>query len=74
MQPYLNLSGDSGVVAYEIAADFILVRFTDGNTYGYTARSAGAANIAQMKMLAQIGLGLSTFINRNVKTLYAWKR
>lgn len=52
MQPYRNLAGDSGVVAYETGADFIRVRFIGGDTYLYTYRSAGARNVEQMKLLA----------------------
>src|SRR3546814_21079266 len=32
MRPYRNLSGNSGVVAYEVGADFLKMRFTSGDT------------------------------------------
>ena len=37
MEPYKNLSGNSGVVAYETGPDFIKVQFSDGGVYVYTA-------------------------------------
>jgi len=53
MEPYRNLDADSSVVAYEIGADFIRVRFSDGSIYLYTHASAGSRNIEHMKQLAQ---------------------
>ena len=73
MQPYRNLAGDSGVVAYDTGADFIRVRFIGGETYLYTYRSAGARNVEQMKSLAANGKGLSTFISRTIKGMYSAK-
>jgi hypothetical protein len=71
MQPYKNLSGNSGVVAYEAGGDSIIVEFEDGAIYRYTADSAGGANIEIMKQLAREGRGLSTFIVRHVRKAYA---
>jgi len=71
MKRYRNLSGESGVVAYEVGTDSIAIEFVDGRTYLYTAASAGADNIARMQQLAQAGRGLSTFISRVVKDHYA---
>ncbi len=73
MQSYRNLSGRSGVVAYEIGRDSIAVKFNDGWIYLYTERSAGAANIAQMQRLAAAGRGLSTFVSRVVRTQFERK-
>ena len=42
MERYKNLSGDSGVVAYQIKPDSIDVKFEDGWIYLYTYKSAGA--------------------------------
>lgn len=71
MQPYQNCAGDSGVVAYEAGTDYIRVQFVGGDTYLYTYRSAGAHNVEHMKELAAAGKGLSTFISRTVKGMYA---
>ncbi len=73
MQPYLNLSGNSGVVAFAADAQSIIVRFKDGLNYEYTTESAGAAAIAEMKRRAITGRDLSTYISREVKDKYARK-
>lgn len=73
MKPYRNLAGDSGVVAYEIGREHLKVRFSDGATYLYTVRSAGRSNIEHMKLLAQSGRGLSSFISVVVRDRYASK-
>lgn len=71
MKAYRNIDGDSGVTGYEDGAGFIRVQFKDGAIYLYTDASAGAHNISRMKDLAANGNGLNSFINRNVKKLYA---
>ena len=72
MQRYKN-SVNSGVLAYEIGEDRIKVKFLDGTIYLYTYQSAGEYNIEQMKMLAEQGKGLTTFINQIVGDQYAIK-
>jgi hypothetical protein len=71
MQPYGNVGGDSGVVAYAIVPRAIVVEFTNGSIYRYTGRSAGAAAVREMQRLAQAGRGLSTYISQNVREAYA---
>jgi len=71
MEPYLDHSGDSGVVAFEAGEDFIRVQFESGSVYLYTNESAGPATIAWMKMLAATGDGLSAFISRHVRSGFA---
>lgn len=73
MQRYMNLGGDSGVVAFEVAPGEITVQFRDGWYYLYTSASAGAANIDEMQTLAQTGRGLNSFINQFVRKGYARK-
>jgi len=73
MQRYKNLSGESGVLAYEIGDRSITVRFTGGDRYLYTDQSTGADNIAEMQRLATLGSGLSTFISQVVKDRYDHK-
>lgn len=73
MVRYKNLSGTSGVAAYETGRDSIAVEFEDGAIYLYTYRSAGRSNIEKMKSLAAVGCGLSTFIARYVRKAYAAK-
>ncbi|WP_186100282.1 hypothetical protein [Burkholderia gladioli] len=73
MERYKNLSGDSNVVAYEVEQGEIAVQFRDGSVYLYTTQSAGAANIAEMQRLANVGQGLNGFIGRVVRKSYAKK-
>jgi len=73
VERYANLSRNSGVIAFEIAADSITVKFIDGNEYLYTYDSAGADNVDHMKQLALRGEGLSGFISATVRDGYAKK-
>ena len=73
MKPYKNINGNSGVIKYEVGDDFIRVQFSTGAIYSYTYDSAGESNIEHMKMLAQKGSGLNSFINTTVRDLYARK-
>ncbi|MET4732973.1 hypothetical protein ABIE64_001681 [Thalassospira sp. MBR-102] len=65
MPKYANRNGNSGVDSYEYGNDWIVVTFTTGSTYRYSYRSAGAENIEQMKILADAGSGLNSFIMKN---------
>ncbi len=73
MQRYLNRNGDSGVVAYELGPASIAVRFVDGSVYVYDGQRPGAAQVADMKRLAQAGRGLSGYISRCVQQNFAKK-
>lgn len=71
MERYANLSGNSGVVAYQTGADSITVEFANGQKYLYNYQSAGRANVETMKKLAAQGQGLSGFISTTVGNGYA---
>jgi hypothetical protein len=73
LERYPNLSGNSGVVAYQAEADSITVKFAEGWLYLYTYESAGADNVDHMKKLAARGQGLSAFISAVVRDKYAKK-
>ncbi|BCW94642.1 MAG: hypothetical protein WHS44_10080 [Fimbriimonadales bacterium] len=73
MERYADLSGQSGVAAYEIGDDYIRVQFKDGSVYLYTYESAGREHIETMKALACKGEGLNGYINRCVRKRYARK-
>jgi hypothetical protein len=66
MQRYINRGGQSGVVAYEIRPNEIIIKFTSGTCYTYTLASVGKANLEKIKQLARKGQGLSTFINKHL--------
>jgi len=65
MRPYLNRSGNSGIVEYENRPDVIIVRFHDGNLYVYTSERVGRHHVEQMKRLALAGKGLSSYISQH---------
>jgi hypothetical protein len=67
MENYANLGGDSGVLAYQISSDFIIVQFKSGQDtfYKYTYVSAGNSAIETMKNLARQGQGLNSYISTN---------
>lgn len=73
MQRYKNLSGNSGVEAFELGPGSIRVKFKDGMVYLYTVRSAGRLHIESMQQLALDGEGLNAYINRHVRNGYAGK-
>lgn len=66
MQPYANLGGDSGVIAYENGNDYIKVQFESGRhtLYTYTNISTGSSTVQHMQQLADSGHGLNSFISR----------
>lgn len=73
MDSYKNLGGNSGIIKYETGPDFIKVQFYENILYLYTYASAGADNVEIMKHLAYRGVGLNSFINRNVYKKYEKK-
>lgn len=70
MVRYKDINGDSGVLGFEISNDRIIVEFKGGSQYLYTYASAGQTHIEKMKVLAQNGDGLNSYINKNVRTKY----
>ena len=73
MNRYMNLSGSSGIVAYQANDDSILVQFSGRMKYLYTNASAGVLNVAEMKRCARAGRGLGRYISARCRSLYAWK-
>ena len=73
MIQYKNLSAESGILAYESGDDFIRIQFQDKEVYLYTNESSGKEHIDQMKILAEKGRGLNTYINQHVRKNYAHK-
>lgn len=67
---YSNLGGNSSVKAYEILPSSIKVQFNDGRWYSYSYNKAGITHVENMKRLASNGVGLCSYIQRNVKYLY----
>jgi hypothetical protein len=73
MQTYKDLSGTSGVIAYELGPDYIDVEFKGGRVYRYNYAIPGRQMVEAMKTLAASGEGLATFINQNVGENFAVK-
>jgi len=71
MQRYQSPKGESGVVAYDIRTDGIVLQFVDGSRYLYNADAPGRKHVAVMKRLAESGEGLATYVNQNVRENYA---
>ena len=71
MERYRNSGGDSGVSAYEIGSDYIIVKFSGtARTYRYSYRKAGQNHVENLKRLARIGSWLNGYSNSYVKKLY----
>ena len=71
MTRYQNRSGDSGVTAFDIGDDYIKLRFrSQRKVYVYTRSSVGAKHLKEMKRLATLGKGLSSYVNRHVHGRY----
>jgi len=68
MERYRNRA--SGVKAYQIGIDYILVKFDSFKTYKYSYNKAGQLKVEKMKMLAVRGKGLNSFINKYAKYSY----
>jgi hypothetical protein len=73
MNRYKDITGHSGVTAYEIEDDSIKIEFNHDAVYLYTYKSAGKRTIEKMKQLAQSGKGLSTYISQVVREKYQTK-
>jgi hypothetical protein len=73
MTTYKNLSGNSGIKAYEIAADNIIVQFNSGDKYVYSYTVPGRDAVEAMKILATKGIGLSTYISKVIRGRYEVK-
>lgn len=75
MEQYLNKRGHSGIESYENGSDYIIVTFRDGiiKNYLYTYDATGIENVEKMKVLAEDGFGLNSFINKCIKNRYARK-
>ncbi|MCA0447998.1 MAG: hypothetical protein LCH54_17410 [Bacteroidetes bacterium] len=75
MKPYRNVNGNSNIVSYEITEDSIHVVFKSGaqRNYLYNYTSPGRAIVEVMKVLADQGHGLNTYISSTVKTRFSKK-
>ena len=71
MEKYRNSNGNSGVSAFEIGDDYIVVKFKATiKPYKYSYKKAGKHHVEKMKLLAKSGSGLNSYINSYVKFKY----
>lgn len=70
MKKYRDISGKSGVTAWDAGADFIRVRFHGPEIYTYNYIKPGEEVVERMKELAVQGRGLSTYISQHVRNNY----
>jgi len=73
MEKYRDIGGNSGISAYEVGDDFIIVCFAKGGTYLYNYFTTGSYHVNNMIRLARLGNGLNGYINLNIKHSYARK-
>ena len=64
MKAYQDLTGNSGVIGYEIFENTIDVQFKNNRVYTYEKRNIGEVNFEVMKALAEAGAGLCGFISK----------
>lgn len=70
MTPYRNRSGSSGVTAYAILDEAIIVQFSNDTAYLYGPSRPGRHHVGRMKSLAMSGRGLGGYITRFVRDKY----
>ena len=63
MKPYKNL--DSGITAYDIFEDYIIIQFKKEKKYRYDESCVGKECLENMNKFAQKGDNLNTYINKN---------
>ena len=73
MTRYLNLGGNSNVKEFCIGEDYIDVVFKDRSIYRQSYASAGREHVEHMKILAQVGSDLNSYIKENVLEKYEKK-
>jgi len=73
MTHYRNIGGNSGVLAFESTADSITVQFNNGSAYIYTYAIPGKSDVDRMKLLAENGSGLNSYISSVIKKRYQTK-
>lgn len=73
MKRYENRSGRGGITGYEISPDGIILEFNYKDEYLYDYSKPGREQVEQMKILAERGEGLTTYVNQHVRDNYRKK-
>lgn len=73
MKRYENHSGRGGITGYEDLSDGIILEFNYKDRYLYDNSKPGENHVHQMKILAEKGKGLTTYVNQHVRVNYKRK-
>ena len=73
MKKYKGISGNNGITSYKILEKGILLEFQYKDLYLYDYTKPGKKDVEQMKILAEKGMGLTTYVNQNVRDNYKEK-
>ena len=73
MKSYEDRSGRGGITGYEILPDGIILEFNYKDEYLYDYSKPGKEHVEQMKILAERGEGLTTYVNQHVRGNYKKK-
>lgn len=72
-KPYKNLSEGGGIIGYKIIRDGIILKFGNRDEYQYDYLVPGKEHVEQMKILAEQGKELTTYVNKYVRGNYRSK-
>ena len=70
---YKDLSGSGGVTGYKFVPKGIILQFKFNELYLYDESKPGKEHVEQMKILAERGEGLTTYVNQHVRNNYKKK-
>ena len=73
MKKYEDLSGRGGVTGYKNLLRGIILEYQHKDQYLYDYEKPGKNHVEQMKILAESGKGLTTYVNENVRDNYKEK-
>jgi len=73
MKRYEDRSGRGGITGFENLSDGIILEFKYDDQYLYDYLKPGKEHVEQMKILAERGEGLTTYVNQHVRGNYRKK-
>ena len=73
LENYMDLSGGGGITGYKFLQKGIILQCKLKDLYLYDFNKPGKQHIEQMKIVAEEGQGLTTYVNKNVRDNYSEK-
>jgi len=73
LEKYDDLSGRGGITGYKLLDRGIILEFKRKDLYLYDETKPGEGHVEQMKVLAQKGKELTTYVNKYVRDNYRKK-